>query len=361
MNYSGFKANAVVDWIDIEITTAVPTQQRWIRRDLRRILCLAEGARDIWVEPINPGPGGVSCVFRIRLHDAPANSYGELERIMGALAQGKPFAARPKVHAIEIAVDFYGKGQANIAALPDLTEQLQTGIAARGNPRQFDPGIGSKGRNAYLSERCTGEDKRGTDYWLAADANAIDPALVLNIGNKGDQQRCIQGDDICWRVYFKRTDKGGMPLPPDEQRARAEFTLQGAELTGRGITDLDSLSGYRFERLADLLHFRRLKPLEQIVEGMNPFAAYAVRHLWGSRSGSVTTWSLGLRAHRRDRRTGQPRTPDDRKHSVHTEADDDLNRKVRKSLAALSHQFPHKIGKGIRPISRSHKGLRGET
>lgn len=361
MDYSAFKAKAVVDWIDVEVKTAKRTQQQWIQKDLRHILDLPDRAKDIWVEPVSPGSGGASCVFRVRLHDALANSYGELKSIMEALAARKPFAAPPKVHAIEVAVDFYAKGQANAAALADLTERLQTGIAARGNPRQFDPTIGSKGRNVYLAARCTGEDKRGNDYWLAADADAMDSALNLHIGNKGSKERRIQGDDICWQVYFKRTDKAGIPLPADEQRARAEFTLQGAALTGRGITDLGSLKGFRFEILADLLHFRRLKPIEEIVEGMNPFAAYAVRNLWHNGNGTVTTWPLGWLAHRRDKRTGQPRKAVDRKHSVHTVADDDLNRTVRKSLAALSRRFPHKIGKKNRAASRRHKGLREES
>lgn len=353
MDYCAFKAKAVVDWIELEITTVTPTQHQWIQQDLRRILDLPEGAEDIWVEPVNPGAGKVSNVFRVRLHDAPANSYGELERIMNALAQRKPFAAPPQIRTIEIAVDFYARGQAKAPALIDLTKRLQTSIIARGNPRQFDPTIGSTGRNVYLAERCTGEDEHENDYWAAPDAKEIDPALSLRIGNKGD--------DICWQIYFKRTDKGGVPLPSNEHRARAEFTLQGAALAESGLTNLASLKGYRYEKLSKHLRFGSLNPLAKIVEGMNPFAAHAVRLLWERGGGSVTTWPLGLRAYRKDGRTGQPREPENRKHSVHTEADDDLNRKVRKSLAALSHRFPHKIGKKIRPISRSHKRSRGET
>ncbi|WP_439683256.1 hypothetical protein [Cupriavidus oxalaticus] len=314
MDYSAFKARAVVDWIDIEITTEVPTQQQWIQDDLRRILDLPDSAKEIWVEPVNPGRGVASCVFRIRLHDAPANSYSELERIMGALAKRKPFAAPSQVRAIEVAVDFYAKGQANELNLIRLTKRLQTSIIARGNPRQFDP---STRLNVYLTDR--------------PGANEINPALSLRIGNKGD--------DISWQVYFKRTDKGGVPLPSGDQRARAEFTLQGAALAESGLTELASLKGYRFEQLSGHLRFGNLKRLGRIVEDMNPFAAYAVRRLWESHNGSVTAWPLGWRAYRLDRQKGLPRKAVDRKQTSHAEADYDLNRRVRRTLSELSGKF----------------------
>ncbi|KAI3590139.1 hypothetical protein D9X30_5722 [Cupriavidus sp. U2] len=309
MNYSAFKVKAVVDWIELEITTEVHTQQQWIQHDLRRILDLPEGAKDTWVEPVNPGPGGVSCMFRIRFHDAPANSYGELERIMDALAARKSFAAPPNVHAIEVAADFYAKGQAKELDLVSLTKRLQTTIIARGNPRQFDPAIGGN-RPGTLD---------------------LDPRLNLRIGNKGD--------DISWQVYYKRTDKGGVSLSSGDQRARAEFTLRGAALAESGLTDFASLKGYRFEVLSDNLRFGDLKPLDRIVEDMNAFAAYAVRHLWSNSNGSVTTWPVGWRAHRVDRRKGLPRKVVDRKQTSHAEADYDLNRRVRRSLSDLSGRF----------------------
>lgn len=137
MDYSAFKAKAVVDWIEVEITTAAPTQHQWIQQDLRRILDLPDKANEIWVEPVNAGPGGVTCVFRIRLHDGPANSYAELDRIMAALAQAKPLVAQPQLHAIEIAVDFYAREQKGAPALIDLTKQLQASIIARGNLSSF--------------------------------------------------------------------------------------------------------------------------------------------------------------------------------------------------------------------------------
>lgn len=229
---------------------------------------------------------------------------------MAALAQAKPLVAQPQLHAIEIAVDFYAREQKGAPALIDLTKQLQASIIARGNPRQYDP---ATRRNLYLGPA------------------ELDPALNLRIGNKGD--------DLYWQVYFKRTDKGGASLPSSEQRARAEFTMQGARLAACGLTDLASLNGYRFEDLSEYLRFGDIKPLDQIVEGMNPFAACAVRDLWESHNGSVTSWPLGWRAYRRDRQKDLPRKLVDRKQSSHVVADHDLNRKVRRSLLGLSGLF----------------------
>ena len=258
---AAFHTRAVIDWIELTLTLKTETQFRYVQSQLQSILELDTRP---FVKPVHPGAGDVSRRFAIRLHNNHAVTLHEIERIMAALALSYPFAAPPEVTSIELAVDFYPRHDPD--DIPALVHRLQSSIDARGNPRQFDP---HKARNRKHCNRFLNPDKPEPVTGLT-----LDPSLNLRIGNKGDPlQR---------QIYDKRTDNNGQPVAPGERRARAEFTEAGHELVWRVLgakagsapVGLDDLRTFKFEKLADLLHFRQFKPVEAIMN--NPICAWTL-------------------------------------------------------------------------------------
>lgn len=314
-----FKTRACIDWIRVRIFTREPTQFQWIQARLTHILALPKDAAATYVEPITPGAGGVSDQFEITLHDEHANTWVELARIMGELETGFSFSASPTIGAIEIALDFYPKIQ-NSTTLGDIVHRLQSRLAARGNARQYNPAT-----KAVIWFDPPHHDR--------LDDSHPAPDRTLYIGNKDDAIRR--------QVYFKRTDHNRRPIDPAQYRARAEFTLSGEALKEYGLDTLADIHGYKFERLAGLLHFRQLKPLTQITADKSRHFAHAIEHFWRRVNGSVAGYPFGWNKYERypdgtPRRGGRAKAL---KHNAHTTADDELNRIVRKRLSDLSRSF----------------------
>jgi hypothetical protein len=307
-----FKVSACIDWIELTITTRSPTQFQHLQSKLRRVLNLPESAKEIFVDPINAGAGGVSNRFEITLHDAHANSYQELNRIMVELSDKFPFASPPEITGIEVAIDFYSRSNST-AELREMTRRLQTHLAAHGNARQFDPTV-KKVR------------------FLAND-NRTDPAQMLYVGNKGEP--------ITHQIYFKQTDHNQKPITPSEWRARAEFTLRGTALADFGLNYLSDLRAFRFERMAGRLHFRILKPLAALTAGKCREFTCAVERMWSQINDNVAGLPLGWLKYGRYP-NGKPRYGGRGKevaYNRHTVADAELNALVRKKLAQLSKTF----------------------
>jgi hypothetical protein len=121
-----YETTAVIDWIDLVITTRRPTQFQHIQRQLGGILQLSPASTPIYVEALEVAqPNDPATRFRLRLHDAPANSLSRLERIATELN----LACVPAIFAIEIALDFYHR-TSNSAELLTLTRRLMQSLAA---------------------------------------------------------------------------------------------------------------------------------------------------------------------------------------------------------------------------------------
>lgn len=328
---NSYRTQAVIDWIKLTITVQNRTQFQWVQFALHDILNLPVTAKPVRVDAEDAGPGGAANRFTFSLHDKHANNYGELVRIMAELAQKLPFSAPPEIAGVEVSLDFYSR-RGDATDLLNLTRRLQTTIAPPGNPlqanssaRQFDPVIGRKGRNRFLN-----------------GLQKIDPNLNLRIGNKGDP--------IAWQLYFKRTDNNRQAIVPSAYRARAEFTIAGAELAkyllddcgNKNIVRLADLQSFRFERLARLLHFRRLKSIEEITAGKSACFRYAIVQAGERARDCLVLYPFGNLAYRLDARTGKPRNrglPMPLKYNQHSIADDELNRLVRNNLTRLSDRF----------------------
>jgi hypothetical protein len=320
---AAFRTQAVIDWIDLAVTLQSGTQFRYVQAALRSILGLAT---DPYVEPVNAGAGGVATRFILRVHDTHTATLHELERITSGLALVRPFVKPPEVTGIELALDFYSRSNPN--AVPDMVHRLQSSIAAYAdNPRQFDP---DKAQQPKHGNRFLNRDRPEPVTGLA-----LDPRLNLRIGNAGDA--------VQWQVYDKRTDNNRQPIEPGQRRARAEFTLSGEEFAkrvlgpnvGSRLATLDDLRTFRFETLADLLHFRKFKPIEDVTD--DPVVARALAKL---RAHGIVNYLPGSVAFYRDGRrpSGSGRRAT-RKHSKHTVADAELNDIARRTLKALTGRF----------------------
>lgn len=325
---NSYRTQAVIDWIRLTITVQDRTQFQWVQFALHDILNLPETAKPVHVDAEDAGLGGAANRFTFTLHDKHANNYVELVRIMAQLAQKFPFSALPEISALEVALDFYSR-RGHATDLLNLTYLLQTTIAPPVNPfkaytsaRQFDPVVG---RNRFLN-----------------GLQKIDPNLNLRIGN--------MDDPIAWQLYFKRTDNNRQPIVTSAYRARAEFTIAGTELAkyllddcgNKNIARLAGLQSFRFERLAGLLHFRRLKSIGEITAGKSACFRYAIVTAGERARESLVLYPFGNLAYRRDARTGKSRNrglPIPLKYNQHSIADDELNRLVRSNLTRLTDRF----------------------
>lgn len=320
-----YRTIAVIDWIELAVTLEKGTQFRYVQNELQSILELATPP---YVKPFDAGAGGVSKRFAIRLYDDHAATLSELERIMAALALAYPFAAPPEVTGVELALDFYPKH--NPDDVPSLVYRLQSSIDARGNPRQFDP------EKAPMRKHC--------NRFLNPDRP--EPVTGLNIDSRLNLRIGNMGDAVQWQVYDKRTDNNRKPIAAEERRARAEVTLTanefahhvlGLDAGSRPVT-LDDLRTFKFETLANLLHFRQFKPIESITR--NPLIAAILARLSPHRRYGITNYTFGLTGLYRDgRRPNDKGRKAARKHSRHTVADAELNDIARRSMKALTGRF----------------------
>ncbi len=320
-----FRTRAVIDWIELSVMLENGTQFRYVQNELQTILELDTPP---FVKPVNAGAGNVAKRFAFRLHDAHAATLHELERVSTALALVYPFTQAPEVTGIEVALDFHAKHDEN--DIPALVHRLQSSIEAHGNPRQFDPdkAPAPKHGNRFLNP----------DMPEPVSGLSLDPRLNLRLGN--------QGDAVQWQIYDKRTDNNREPIPPGARRARAEFTLTGSELArrllgsnaGSRLVTFDDLRTFKFETLANLLHFRQLKPIDAITD--DPLFAATLARLGPMREHGIMNYHLGMTAVYRDgRRPNDMGRKATRKHSRHTVADAELNDIARRALKALTGRF----------------------
>lgn len=279
MDYTRFRFRAVVDWLEIETTTAKPTNAPTIRR--KGALC--------YVTPIDAVAGGAASRFRFRIYD-PEN-WNSVRQIIAEIEHATPLATPPTVTAIEVSFDAYGKG---------ATRDELAALAA--DFGRFNTAAISDNR------RIAGRWKGDTEGLLsqAYARRRIAAGRVVAIGNKTDP--------ISQRIYFKTTDHNGQAMSASNYRARIEVTLQGEALP---MTALDDWAGYSFERLADFFKFRTLK------DGLDPITRAAAEY--SARIGERKT---------RNRREGGTRI-----YAKSTRADTALNRKAYDALRELTRRM----------------------
>lgn len=294
-----FRRTACVDWLDVRLQIARPTQFQHVQTALKEI----SGYR-LYVAPVFPKAGNVSDKFVVRINDSLANDYAALETIFLGSMQRIPLARPPRISAIEIACDFLHKGEVSFREprTGALTHRLQSSLlAAGGRPRQFDPRL-------------------RVNRFMDVAGMRLDPDMNYRIGNKQD--------DISWQIYWKRTDSGQL-LPRERWRARVEVTLQGRILESLGLIELSDLQGYRFTRLARFFRFRTPIPPE-IQAGGDLFKLNAII---ANRRLNDATPARGLHSFSAVGRRDRWRKV--RRESSHLQADNELQDAIKGALRHL--------------------------
>lgn len=249
INLSDYKATAVIDWLDIAVTLGHTTQFQYVQAELHRLLGLSALDKPIHVTAQNVDKAtdaATGFVLRLQEHHH-SNNAAKIVHVVHGLAAHFGITAPARIAGIEVSFDLKPKDDPK--ATDAANAALQYGIAAYGeHARQFAPSVRHKGRIVPLT----------------LDP-MFDPQGTLYVGHQDNKHGHVI-TPISYRAYAKVTDNNGVPLPLDHHRARAEVTLQLDALEEYGLTDPLALASYDFTKLANLLHFRQLKPVEAMVQ-----------------------------------------------------------------------------------------------
>lgn len=298
-----FRVQACIDWLELSIHIARPTQFRYLQEAFERA-----GCGKLSIDARTEAPGGVADTFVIRIHDELANDVAALRAKLGKVSKDYQIVGEPALVGIEVSCDFWHKGEPSrhIRDTLAMTFRLQSSLFATGTkPRVFVPTGG----------------EQGTVRFLDVEGARLDPGGTFYVGNKHD--------DLMWRVYFKSTDSG-KHLPESLWRARVEVRIKGAALKELGLRGLTDLQGYRFQRLAPLFRFRRPVPPEKLAAG-NKFKLASAK---AARKVNDATPARGIHSFAAIGRIDKWRKR--RRESLHIEADQELQDAVKGALRRLS-------------------------
>ena len=234
INHKNFTYKALIDWIEIEITTTSPTNF-WTIREIAG-LC--------YVEPLDESKGGAATIFKFRLYDI--NTWKQVERTIETLKEYRTLAGEPRIIGIEVSFDAY-----SISNLKnDLREHTAEYFRMVSNPLMSNK-----------NQRAAGIHKG------SAEPVSLKIGNYLQVDNKTFYIGSQKDDDASMRVYFKKTDSS-LSLAIEEQCARIEITLKNTECPFSTIKEAEH---FKFEHLAKWFRFRRVKEgitnLQTIITG----------------------------------------------------------------------------------------------
>lgn len=264
LNTNGVKFKAVIDLVEFQITTASPTQFRYVRAHLAEKL-----KEPPFVDPIDPatgktkeGEGQTTNVFKIRMYDDCANSYRETLELFEHLAKRYPLTCAPQITGLELSFDAYSPDDKK---LREVTRFFMAHLSAPNRDvRKFDP---------------VRNETRRIDQWPDLDPTNPDGSLYV----------LSAAEPLAYRVYLKRTDgkrdgQQGTELLREQWRARAEFTLTGKKLEEHGLRSLGDLAKIDLVKLGKHLRFANPKSLSEVLEGKDAFQEASIRWAWDDRA-----------------------------------------------------------------------------
>jgi hypothetical protein len=218
--YSRYRFNAVVDWIELRIVTANPTNFPTVRRrmDLPH------------VKAVDAGEGGAATCFLFKIHDP--KSWAEIDAALARLTVDHPLAEPITVTGIEIALDAYSK-QGSRADLTEMVLQFY-----RASTKMIS-------RNRRVSNSKI--DLANSLTNVETLRRRLEAGYNIYIGDKGTS--------ASQHLYLKETDKKAL-LPTVEQRARTEITLRGESLPH---VLLEDWKRHSFTQEADYFKYRKIK------------------------------------------------------------------------------------------------------
>lgn len=222
--YAALKFRAVVDWIQLRVVTAAPSNFDTVRKRV--------GASR--VTPLNAGAGGAATEFLVRLQEP--ESWQKVDEALSRFTHDHPLAEPVTVHAIEIALDAYSRFNSR----DDLVE-MAFGFY------KFATFMTSENRFMSRSKH----DSMSLRTWTLR-RREINAGYNIYVDKKGA--------DVQQHIYLKETTiKGGLvvPLARSEHRARTEITF-----TANGVPEglVSDWRTFNFTELADRFNYRRLKP-----------------------------------------------------------------------------------------------------
>ena len=233
-SYSAYKFRAEIDWIELKLEFISPTNFDTVRKRLGTP----------FAEPLDEGVGHAATIFNVKFHSP--QSWDHLELTLIPLIHDHELRRAPEVTGIEVALDAYSKAT-NRDELVDMVCRFYRGAQK----------LVSTNRRLYRT-------KKDPVYGITDLRNLrkhVADGFNINVGSRDD------GDSETQHGYVKDTDGTGKDvLPPNEHRARFEFTLRGAALP---YSSLSAWERHKFTEQANFFKFRQLKPTT------NPFTAAA--------------------------------------------------------------------------------------
>ena len=290
MDYSKYKINSVIDWVEVTIKLKDASNHQTIRRHF------PSTEDNIYVRPVDPtSENGTSNTFSFRKQEP--ESAESFAKLMKVLQEKFPFSEEPIITGIEISVDARSKAK-SISELEEMAE-IFLKFSKRPNKWRVCGRKGTHGEVMFV-------DNIGTKKIR----NAVGQGLGLNSGN--------QGDPVAMRIYIKKTDNSGKQiLDIKDQRARIEVTLSGADLPFQTI---EGWGKFRFEQLAQpYFSFLKLK------QNLTPLQKLIVNHDVRTR----LAWNESVPEMQKRLRTRRVK-------SKLMNADSELNKRIRDALRKLS-------------------------
>lgn len=241
--FSGVKVKAVIDWLDLQFTVD-PTICKFYdelnaRSRIKEFITKRTGVRH-YIAPNEKHITQDGTSFTIRLHDI-ANKK-ELKLVTDLLtAQYGAKREAMTIEGIELSLDFYGGDSSAIVV--NLHKAMQYPIDA-----------------TLLRTYKTKWTQRDIPTAPHRIYDLIKSGYNIGMGDH-------RSDEFCVRVYFKRTDKGGQPLPIEKHRARIEVTLEKSVFTKDAVdlhlNNLSEIIGYGFTKMQFTKLSKRAKPMER--------------------------------------------------------------------------------------------------
>lgn len=240
-DYTAFKARAVVDWVEVQVTLPGPTQPRHVRRRIERLLPHWGKAPYVHVEAGDgSGPGST---LRFRVQD-PLGPAALLRDVQAIARPGDPPPSEDAVRivGIEVSLDLYHR-EHDRQALAEMALHL---FRHHARPPTQAPGTGPRITEPGHFRFADG----GRD-----SLQALVEGFTINAGTEGADYKA--------RYYVKTSDSINgevyVELPPAEHRARIEVTLRGAALP---FSTLEAWRSFKFESLARTFGMRALLPAQ---------------------------------------------------------------------------------------------------
>jgi hypothetical protein len=216
-----------VDWLSFRVRLAKTTQAAAFKERFE-----AHGIS--WVQAHDAGPGNAATDLSVRLQDP--KTFAAVKELGAEIDTWKGMLTPARIDGIEVSFDATPR-EPDPKALEMMTLRMM---------RQALPPM------IYSNARIVGADRRERPL-LSAQRCALSSNTTLYIGDWA-RTNSFPAEGLGIRAYKKTTDNN-RSLSYVHHCARIEAVVSGSDLDHYGLSDLDSLGGFRFERLAGLFRF----------------------------------------------------------------------------------------------------------